>query len=117
MQAPRTPWTPSRLARDADVQVRLLRAAASRLAPGGLLVYATCSLAPTENDEVIDRLLAEPERPLELHDAMVAGHLADAAAPLLEGAERTRRGAIVLPDTADGAGPLYWAVLGVGYRY
>ena len=27
---------------------------------------------------------------------------------------RTRRGAIVLPDAADGAGPLYWAVLGVG---
>ena len=114
MQAPRTPWTPSRLARDADVQLRLLRAAASRLAPGGLLVYATCSLAPTENDEVVDRLLAE-KRPLVLHDAMEAGHLADAAAaPLRAGAERTRRGAIVLPDAADGAGPLYWAVLGVG---
>ena len=26
----------------------------------------------------------------------------------------TQGGAIVLPDTADGAGPLYWAVLGVG---
>ena len=114
MQAPRTPWTPSRLARDADVQVRLLRAAASRLAPGGLLVYATCSLAPTENDEVVDRLLAE-KRPLVLHDAMEAGHLADAAAaPLRAGAERTRRGAIVLPDSGGGAGPLYWAVLGVG---
>ena len=32
MQAPRTPWTPSRLSRDADVQLRLLRAAASRRA-------------------------------------------------------------------------------------
>ena len=110
MQAPRTPWTPSRLARDADVQVRLLRAAASRLAPGGLVVYATCSLAPTENDEVIDRVLAEC--PLELHDAMTAGHLGDAtAAPLLQGAERTRCGAIVLPDAGGGAGPLFWAVL------
>ena len=113
MQAPRTPWTPSRLSRDADVQLRLLRAAASRLAPGGVLVYATCSLAPTENDEVVDRVLAEC--PLELHDAMTAGHLADAAAvPLLAGAERTRRGAIVLPDAGGGAGPLFWAVLGVG---
>ena len=34
--------------------------------------------------------------------------------PLLAGAERTRRGAIVLPDSGGGAGPLYWAVLGVG---
>ena len=50
-----------------------------------------------------------------LHDAMAAGHLADAAAaPLLAGAERTRRGAIVLPDAGGGAGPLFWAVLGVG---
>ena len=48
---------------------------------------------------MVDRVLAE-ERPLVLHDAMEAGHLGDAAAaPLLAGAERTRRGAIVLlPD-------------------
>ena len=56
-----------------------------------------------------------PKLPLVLHDAMEAGHLGDAAAaPLLAGAERTRRGAIVLPDAGGGAGPLYWAVLGVG---
>ena len=64
---------------------------------------------------MIDRLLAESDQKLELHDAMEAGHLGGAAAaPLLAGAERTRRGAIVLPDAGGGAGPLFWAVLGVG---
>jgi len=36
-----------------SLQIALLRNARDRLAPGGLLVYSTCSLEPEENEEVV----------------------------------------------------------------
>ena len=45
---------PEELARQADRQKIILAAALKRLAPGGRLVYSTCSLEPEENEAVID---------------------------------------------------------------
>lgn len=42
----------------AQMQRELLRHAADMLAPGGMLVYSTCTFAPEENEEVIAWLLA-----------------------------------------------------------
>lgn len=47
------------IAEVADLQDKLLDAAAAMVKPGGLLVYATCSLQPEEGPERIAKLLKE----------------------------------------------------------
>lgn len=47
------------LARYQTGQLALLDQAAALLAPGGVLVYATCSTEPEENELVVERFLAE----------------------------------------------------------
>jgi len=51
---------PTKLEELHRLQVRLLRNALELLAPGGLLVYATCSLEPEENEEVVEEVLGGP---------------------------------------------------------
>ena len=48
------PNEPTRLA---ELQLRLLEQAAGTVAPGGRLVYSTCSVEPVENDQVVERFL------------------------------------------------------------
>src|SRR5580692_134806 len=43
----------------ARTQLQILRAAVQLLAPGGRLVYSTCSLLPQENEQVVAQLLEE----------------------------------------------------------
>ena len=50
---------PEEMARLREAQLNLLRLAAPRLKPGGILVYSTCSLEPEENQEVVKQFLAE----------------------------------------------------------
>jgi 16S rRNA (cytosine967-C5)-methyltransferase len=50
---------PAVFARSAQHQTRLLEAAASLVRPGGLLIYATCSLEPEENEQVVERFLKQ----------------------------------------------------------
>ncbi len=56
----------SDLAVMAATQRAILRAAAQAVAPGGLLIYSTCSLEPEENDVQVESFLADfPEWTLE----------------------------------------------------
>jgi 16S rRNA (cytosine967-C5)-methyltransferase len=50
---------PAEIKRLCDVQRDLLRQAAPRLKPGGILIYSTCSLEPEENGDVVKQFLAE----------------------------------------------------------
>jgi 16S rRNA (cytosine967-C5)-methyltransferase len=51
----------------AQDELRILRAAAGAVAPGGRLVYATCSSEPEENEAVVARFLEEDGRFTESH--------------------------------------------------
>jgi 16S rRNA (cytosine967-C5)-methyltransferase len=49
--------SPATIAEMAGEQARILAAGASALRPGGLLVYSTCTISPTENERLIDAFL------------------------------------------------------------
>jgi 16S rRNA (cytosine967-C5)-methyltransferase len=51
---------PEEFLRQAHRQRRILAAAAERVAPGGRLVYSTCSAEPEENQAVVEGFLAGP---------------------------------------------------------
>ena len=53
---------PEDVAALADIQTRLLDNAAKLLAPGGTLIYCTCSLQPEEGVEQVDRFLSRQPR-------------------------------------------------------
>lgn len=50
-------WRIAKVQRCSRLQRRLLENCFQLLAPGGVLVYSTCTLAPEENEEVVDNLL------------------------------------------------------------
>jgi NOL1/NOP2/sun family putative RNA methylase len=76
------------------VQTGLLRRAVELARPGGVVLYATCTFAPEENEAVVDRVLAEAPAALEAIDLDVphapglTGFEGEAYAPEMEAAWR-----------------------------
>ena len=60
---PDVPWLKSEtdIAKLAGLQRRLIDRAVTLLAPGGTLVYCTCSLEPEENERIVADLLARDD--------------------------------------------------------
>jgi 16S rRNA (cytosine967-C5)-methyltransferase len=84
-------------------QLEILRAATARLAPGGRLVYSTCSVLPAENEHVVARLL---EREPSLRAAAMPP-----AWQLAPGALASPLGIQLLPGSEAGTDGFYYACL------
>jgi 16S rRNA (cytosine967-C5)-methyltransferase len=85
----------------AEVQLEILRAAFAVLAPGGRLLYSTCSVLPDENERVVERFLA----------AEPAARTAPLGAPdeLAPGAVARSTGVQLLPGAQAGSDGFYYA--------
>jgi 16S rRNA C967 or C1407 C5-methylase (RsmB/RsmF family) len=93
-------WSPARIRHLAQQAYAMLLAALAAATPGGRILYSTCALCEEENDGVVRRARERlPESFTVLETAC--------GIP----SEKTLFGRTILPDTADGAGPIYFALL------
>lgn len=92
-------WSPSRTKRLALQQFAMLAAALEAVKPGGYILYSTCSISPLENEEVIVKL--EKKRKDRYEEIPLK----------IPFAEAHSYGNIILPDMAQGRGPLYLCLL------
>ncbi len=82
--------TPSAVREMAGTQARILAAGAAALRPGGVLVYSTCTISPTENEHVIATFL-DSHADFSLDDLATELH---PLAPVWPSFDRPRRSSV-----------------------
>ena len=92
-------WSPSRPKRLAKEQYALLSSALIVLKKGGYILYSTCSINPEEDEGVVNRLMNKHAN--EVEEVQFE----------LPFSEKREHGCIILPDNADGLGPMYACLL------
>jgi len=100
-------WRPGSSKRLAQTQLALLMMALKTAKVGGTVMYATCSLETTENDSVIEKMLAQVEKERKKGVKWRVELGLEASEQLEVWAEKTKYGWIVLPDRGGGWGPLF----------
>ncbi len=96
-------WSAARIKNLSIAQWALLSSAFLCLKKGGYILYATCALSPTENDAVVKKLIKKyptAEIMSIFNQDTVRGV-----------AEQTEVGYHVLPDSHQGAGPLFFSLI------
>ncbi len=103
---PEARWrlTPERLAEHEEQQREVLRAAAGLVKPGGRLIYATCSLLPSENEEQVAAFLRATPDFTPLPVAPIWHSQIQAPCP-------SQDDALILSPAATGTDGFYCAVL------
>lgn len=103
-------WSPSRIKTLSMAQWALLSSAWRMLRAGGYLLYSTCALSPDENDNVVSKLLKKFDD-AKIIEPSVSLNYSDFISNKLPDYEKTEYGAQILPDKANGAGPLYFCLI------
>ena len=70
-------WSTGKIKKLAKIQKWILRSAVSAAKPGGTIVYSTCTLAPEENEEIIDWLLEKEKGKVVAEDVVMQGFAFD----------------------------------------
>lgn len=105
-------WTENRVKTVASEQWALLSCAFRLLRPEGYLLYSTCALCPKENDEMIDRLLKKFPGQVSIEEPKADSKVKDFTnLKVFPDAEKTEHGYHILPDTSEGAGPIYFCLI------
>ena len=109
-------WSPNRIKTVTTEQWALLSSAYRLLRSGGYLLYSTCALAPHENDQMLERLIKkfakDDENAFEFVEvAPDLNQISACASFNLPVFEKTQYGYQVLPDKANGAGPIYFSLI------
>ena len=108
-------WSPSRIKTVAMEQWALFSSAYRLLEPDGIMVYSTCALNPVENDEMIEKLIKKfnkDGKSFELLESKIdMSEVTDYANFRIPVIEKTKYGYQILPDTAEGAGPIYFSIV------
>ncbi len=88
-------------------QFAMLCAALDAVKPGGFILYSTCSINPGENTAVIEKLLRKRPNRVEVREPNYEEISLSGCLTI----EKLPFGSIIMPDTSDGAGPLYFCLL------
>lgn len=108
-------WSPARIKSLAMEQWSLLSCAFRLLEKGGFLLYSTCALCPTENDEIIARLLKKFENAKLVFTEKMPEISEDFSSfckmPVIPVSERTKYGFHILPDKNNGCGPIWFSLV------
>lgn len=92
-------WSPSRPKRLMTEAYAMLSSALMAVREGGYILYSTCSINRGENEDVIKKLFSRHKDEVEEMDCTV------------DNSEALEYGRIILPDTAEGLGPMYSCLL------
>ncbi len=95
-------WSPSRSKRLSIQQFAMLASALRAVKTGGFILYSTCSICPTENQDVVERLFAR--RPGCVEEMPLPESSEPSSEPLTHGC-------IVMPDSQDNCGPLFFCLI------
>ncbi|XP_060028229.1 tRNA (cytosine(34)-C(5))-methyltransferase, mitochondrial [Erinaceus europaeus] len=90
------------------LQLELLRSAIKALRPGGLLVYSTCTLSRSENQDVIDEILSSYSNIMPVDTEKMAKTCSQDFTFAPTGQDH---GLLVIPDKGKAWGPMYMAKL------
>ena len=113
-------WSPSRIKMLSAAQWALFSSAFRLLRQGGFLVYSTCALTKSENDDILRRALKKFDdaeicdvhtSPFSTAQSELQKSIAPFCAAELPDSEATEFGQHILPDLQNGAGPLFFSLV------